>query len=195
MPTNDLTLPVSRRGGVCSICQAALQADEATRTCDVCSATYHADCWLHNDGCGTYGCKRAPEALKVTLARDLESGAWGDTKLCPSCGEELIASSLKCPKCKATFDTRAPMSPDDYHAQLARKAAEKRDTLMASLLLAASAFGITAPVTLPLSGTWALRRRAAARRTADTAQLLIYGAAAVSLAYVALMVVIFGTGW
>lgn len=172
-----------------------MRADEASRTCDVCGASYHADCWLHNDGCGTYGCKRAPEALKVTVSRELESGAWGDTKPCPNCGEELIASSLKCPKCKATFETRAPMSPEDYRAQLARKAAERRDTLLASLLLTASAFGIAAPVTLPLSGTWALRRRGATRRPADTAQLLLYGAAAVSLAYVGLMVVIFGMGW
>jgi predicted amidophosphoribosyltransferase len=195
MAMKDYTLPATYRGGVCSICQAAMRPEEPTRICDACGATYHADCWLHNEGCGTYGCKSAPQALKITVSDSPEAGAWGDTKPCPNCGEELIASSLKCPKCKATFDTRAPMSPEDYRAQLARKASERRDTLLASLLLAASALGITAPVTLPLGGFWAVQKRRTARRAADTAQLLLYGSVAVSLAYVGLMVAIFGLNW
>ncbi len=191
----DLTLPATSRGGVCAICQAPMQPHEATRTCDSCQAVYHADCWLHNDGCGTYGCKRAPDAMKLVVSTRAETGAWGDTKICPSCGEELIASSLKCPKCKAVFETRAPMSPEDYQAQLDRKAAAKRETLLASLLLAASAFGILAPVTLPVSGVWAANRRKMARRAADYSQLLIYGSLGLSLAYVGLMVAIFAAGW
>jgi hypothetical protein len=198
MAFKDYTLPGSESAAaaVCAICQGALEPDAATRTCDHCDATYHAECWTHNDGCGTYGCKSAPEALKLTVGDSpAEAGAWGDSKPCPRCGEELAASALRCPRCKATFDTRAPMSPEDYEAQLARKADDRRQALLASFLLAASAFGITAPVTLPLSGVWSFRKRRTARRAADTAQLLIDASVAVSLAYVGLMVAIFGFGW
>jgi hypothetical protein len=196
MAFKEFTLPGSYAGGVCAICQGTMEPDSATRTCDLCAATYHAECWAHNDGCGTYGCKRAPEALKLTVSdTPHESGAWGDSKPCPNCGEELAASALRCNRCGATFDARAPMSPEDYHAQLARKAADRRDTMLASFLLAASAFGITAPMTLPLAGVWSVQKRRHARRAADTAQLLIDGALAVSLAYLALMVAIFAFGW
>ena len=191
----EYTLPSGAGGTLCAICQSVIRPEESTRVCDACGLTYHADCWRHNEGCGTYGCRRAPDALKLTVASESAAGAWGDLKACPNCGEELPASALKCPRCKAAFETRAPMAPEDYQAQLARASASKRDAILAALLLAASTLGVTAPATLPIGGAWALARRRSARRGGDTAGLLIAGALLVSLAYDALLVAIFGFGW
>jgi hypothetical protein len=183
----------------CSICQSVIHDEEPTHTCDLCAAVYHRDCWKSNDGCGTYGCRRAPDTHKVEVTGELsvnpEADAWGDTKLCPRCGEHLIASALKCPKCNAKFDTRAPMSPEDYQAQEAHHAAVRRNTLAAVAVFAASALGFLAPVTLCLSAAGLYARRHSRRGQADTAKVLMNGALALSIAYVVLLVAVFGLGW
>jgi hypothetical protein len=196
----ELSLPSPRaQGGLCSICQSDVLAGEPMTTCDSCHAVYHADCWRHNDGCGTYGCGRAPESRKVVILpgeqAGIEPGAWGDTKVCPSCGEYLVASALECPRCHAVFETRAPMSSQDYEDQQRRRAALRRATFCAIALFVASAFGILAPITLAVGGSWALARRRLPRRPSGAAELLVYGSIALSATYVVLLVAIFVAGW
>ena len=190
--------PVSPRDSkqaVCSICQCPVLYGEAERVCEACGSRFHAACWDENGGCGAYGCVNAPESRKITVITGTESGAWGDTKACPSCGETLASSALKCPACKATFDGRAPMSPADYQAQAERKSAAKRALWLAILLFVGSALGILAPLTLVLSIAWMATRPEMFRKAAGAAELMVYGSCALSVAYVALMIAIFGAGW
>ncbi|MCH8829385.1 MAG: hypothetical protein IID45_07385 [Planctomycetes bacterium] len=182
-------------GGVCSICQDAVQPGEPSRTCESCQATFHSECYQHNAGCGTYGCDHAPDTLKVYVSGEQETGAWGDAKYCPNCNELIESRALKCSKCKAAFDTRAPMTPEEYHAQLERKRIAKRTTWMAIILFVLSAFGVLAPATLVASGLMIFSRKDLGRRAAGVAELLAYAAAAVSLAYLILMIAIFGFGF
>jgi uncharacterized CHY-type Zn-finger protein len=193
--TSDFGPRPSTSPAICSICQALVQSGEPLRTCDVCRTRFHAECWQHNDGCGTYGCSRAPQPVKMELLAGPESGAWGDTKLCPQCGQTLDSAALKCPHCKAVFDTRAPMTPEEYRRQLERKAAARRDTRLAIVMFVLSTFGILAPLTLPLSVAWIAAHRHHFRRAAGAAELLVCGSAALSLTYAILMVAIFGFGF
>lgn len=190
-----VALPEHGRG-FCSICQNPIVPGDPTRLCEHCGASYHTACWESNRGCGTYGCKLAPEALKMEVSSEERDGGWGDAKECPNCGEVLKSSALKCKRCKVTFDTHAPLTPEDYQAQQARRAEAKRATGLAIVLFCVSALGVLAPLALALSGSWMFsRRQMFRRRAASAAELLVYGAAALSLAYVVLMIAIFGFGW
>jgi hypothetical protein len=181
--------------GTCSICQAAMQPGERLRNCEACNSRFHAECWQHNEGCGTYGCRNAPAPMKMVMAEGQASGAWGDSKTCPSCGNVLDSAALKCKKCKAAFDGRAPMSPQEYRDQLARKALARRETWMAILVFSMSAVGMFAPITLLVCIAWLVAHRQQFGRAATSAELLVYGSGALSVAYVALMVAVFGLGW
>jgi len=194
MSTPSADLP-ALNWGICSICQAAMQPGERLRTCEACNTRCHADCWQHNAGCGTYGCPKAPEPMKLVIAAGRETGSWGDTKVCPNCGDVLDSTALRCKRCKATFDTRAPMSPQDYREQLERKAAARRQTWLAILAFSMSTVGIFAPLTLLIAVVWMVTHRYTLRRAATSAELLVYGSGALSLAYVVLMVAIFAGGW
>lgn len=194
--SNPATTALQGPGRLCAICQGPLGNGEPVRTCDACGTAFHAACWAGNEGCGTYGCRNAPVSLKVVLAQESQSGAWGDTKVCPKCGQVLEAAALKCPHCKAAFETRAPMSAEDYRAQLERAAAARRTAWLAALLFVASAFGILAPLTFAAGAAWiALRWPAFSRRAAGVAELLVYGSLVLSLAHGVLLILVFGLGW
>lgn len=180
----------------CTICQNPILAGEPVRTCDCCNSAFHDACWAGTEGCGTYGCTNAPHALKVILVQESKPGAWGDTKICPNCGQVLESAALKCRHCKANFDTRAPMSAEDYRHQLARETARRRFTWLASMLFFASAIGVAAPLTLALGVVWLrLRGQVFVRRAACTPELLVYGAIALSVAYSLLLSLVFVAGW
>lgn len=49
--------PSPPREQVCSICQTAVQGDEAAAQCDACGLPFHVECWQANLGCATYGCR------------------------------------------------------------------------------------------------------------------------------------------
>lgn len=40
----------------CPFCLWPITADEAVETCGHCAARYHRECWIENQGCGTFGC-------------------------------------------------------------------------------------------------------------------------------------------
>jgi hypothetical protein len=180
---------------VCSICQGVMQPGDALRACEDCGTRFHADCWRHNDGCGTYGCARAPQGMKMEVLAGSGAGAWGDVKSCPNCGQTLDAAALNCRACKAVFDTRAPMTPEEYRRQVERRAAAQRHTALALVLFVLAALGFFAPATLVLSVGWIVAHRRDYRRPAGAAEILMCGSGALSLAYVVLMAAIFGFGF
>ena len=182
-------------GGICSICQSPLQHGEPTRDCVSCSSTFHDECYQHNAGCGTYGCDQAPETLKTYIAGDQQTGAWGDAKYCPQCNELIESRAMKCSNCKARFETRAPMTPKEYAAQLEMQSRLKRGTWIAVLLFVGSAFGIFAPITLVMALVILFSRKEIGRKAAGVSDLLNMASVSLSLTYLALMVAIFGFGW
>jgi phage FluMu protein Com len=42
---------------MCSICQTALEEQDARITCDACGLPFHPECWQENLGCAAYGCR------------------------------------------------------------------------------------------------------------------------------------------
>lgn len=42
----------------CGACQSPIGANEATTSCPECGVSFHANCWVENRGCSSYGCKQ-----------------------------------------------------------------------------------------------------------------------------------------
>lgn len=102
-------------GALCQICQTATTAEDDCVVCPICQQIHHQDCWNEVGGCGTYGCEQAPQLEKSAATKQLT--AWGDTKKCPSCGEEIKSIALKCRYCEARFETTDPMTAKDLKRQ------------------------------------------------------------------------------
>lgn len=185
----------SESKAVCTICQTPMSPDDVLVQCDSCGQSFHAACWEDNKGCGTYGCDRTPEPCKVTLFNVEAAGAWGDIKTCPQCGQTLKASCLKCKHCKAEFDTRAPMSHEDYVAQQERRKSAKKATASAIVLFCVSALGVLAPLTLVGSAVSLVLRHHKLKHTPGVAELLFLSSLALSVSYTFLMLLIFVGRW
>lgn len=95
-------------GQVCSICGTDIVAGEETQVCPDCGLVYHADCWLENQGCATYGCKSS-SGVDVHLQEGDETAAAAGAPLaatdmselreCPHCGVKGNAVSPFCWSC------------------------------------------------------------------------------------------------
>jgi predicted RNA-binding Zn-ribbon protein involved in translation (DUF1610 family) len=180
---------------VCTICQNPLKSGEEAKRCDSCGAVFHKLCWQTNEGCGTYGCGLAPKGRKLAIFETEVSGVWGDTKACPNCGEILDAFVLKCKYCKAVFDTRMPMSIEEYTAQESRHRKIKLSTGLAITVFCVSAVGFFAPVTLVISSLLLLWMRRTLKRVVGAAEILFLGSIVLSVAYVTLLLAIFAGHW
>lgn len=44
----------------CPYCQTRIGQGARAVVCDACGMPHHAQCWEHNDGCTTFGCRHAP---------------------------------------------------------------------------------------------------------------------------------------
>src|SRR5262249_11929714 len=86
----------SATGATCPICQTARAEGEASVRCPACEQVHHRECWAEVGGCSTYGCSQAPAPGKEAPSPFGPQSAWGDTKRCPACGEEIRAVALRC---------------------------------------------------------------------------------------------------
>jgi hypothetical protein len=43
---------------LCGACQSEINEGEETTNCPDCGVSFHADCWMENRGCSSYGCKQ-----------------------------------------------------------------------------------------------------------------------------------------
>ena len=69
-----LEQPASRPSpalAACGVCHSGIETDEETTTCPDCRTTFHADCWLENYGCSTYGCPQV-NAIKPASVKAAE---------------------------------------------------------------------------------------------------------------------------
>lgn len=149
---------------ICPICQTVIEELDATQDCKDCKTTHHKECWEDNSGCGMYGCSNAPETLKWE-DHEVPIGYWGqEHKNCPACNSEIKASAIRCKKCGATFQDRAPQGAEEFHKKT--KYNSQKDGLQKTLffILGFSVIPFTAPLSLIFGGLWMLVKRKAIRQ-------------------------------
>ncbi|MHB9132163.1 MAG: RING finger protein [Armatimonadota bacterium] len=56
-----MSLP-SHVGKTCPCCSAPIKPDSRVVLCPACQVAHHVDCWRHNNGCATFGCRQTPGA-------------------------------------------------------------------------------------------------------------------------------------
>jgi len=106
---------MNEAGKTCAICATPVSQGEQIVVCPFCMLPYHHECWKEVGGCGTYGCKAAPDAPKTkTIPTDEYQPGWVAEKTCPSCRKNINASALKCKFCGAIFSTEKPLTPEQY---------------------------------------------------------------------------------
>ena len=134
----------------CPICQTAIARNEVIVECPSCEQTHHSECWTEVGGCATYGCAEAPQPLEEKQAAQ-QLTAWGDTKECPACGEEIKSIALRCRYCATDFASVDPMSARDLRRQA--HVAESMNKLQQSLIavFVVSLVGCLAPLMLIIS--------------------------------------------
>jgi len=147
----------------CSLCHTPLGDTAVSRRCDECGAIAHADCWVENGGCGTYGCRCAPAPAQQSSAAPVTF--WGrERKTCPACGREIRAAALRCRFCDARFESAASMTSSQYsdlrdHITATRSLGDR-----AVWYLVGGVVPFVAPITLIVGGIYlrAHRRELAA---------------------------------
>lgn len=147
----------------CPYCLSLLVDGDAAEVCPACKASYHADCWQENGGCSVYGCAAA---ASPPAREDIEIPVsyWGrEHKDCPACGEEILATALRCRHCGKVFASATPLSARDLEEQ---KAVADRLPGMRKSAVAFLVFGVltfTAPLAAIFGVLWRSRNKSTFR--------------------------------
>ena len=168
---------------LCPVCQTAVKPGDAAVRCDACSVPHHRECWTEVGGCGAYGCRNAPTTATKEAASTPASG-WGDTKLCPVCGETIKSVALKCRYCASEFDTVDPLTPDEYATRMTdgvRLKTVKQGAI--GLFVVAIVVFFIAPLTFVASLVWTLWRHRDLQACGTTYLVLAWLSVGLSLIY------------
>lgn len=193
-PLSSFTVSDNESPPLCPICQTAVAPNERCVSCPECEQIHHRECWWEMAGCGTYGCREAPAVEKPETAVDTPLAAWGDTKKCPACGEEIKSIALRCRFCKTDFDTVDPLTAKDLRRQAVRD--EKTDSLQKSLVatFVVSLIGCLAPLMLIISCVLVLPNRDRLMKSGPLYWVMGYASLGLSAIYTLLMILFFISG-
>ena len=188
VPTDPHRPPVTPvAAGTCPICQTAL-GTEPRHHCEKCDTPHHAECWTEIGGCGIYGCAAAHDVPKET-PQNTQSGAWGDYKDCPRCGNRLRSTALRCRSCRAAFDTTDPMTRREYRESQARAARLASLKTNALVQFGLSVVGCLSPVMFLVSLFSLVPRRRELAQVGPIYPVLAYIAVGLSFVFSLLMTV------
>lgn len=176
-------------GATCPICQTAVAAEEFVVSCPVCDQVHHRECWSEIGGCGTYGCTQAPVIDKSEASAPVATTAWGDTKTCPMCGEQIKSIALRCRYCETDFDTADPLTMADLHRRAGRVDEEKKLKTNTVWLFVLSLVGCIAPLVGLMSSAYLLPKREQLAKCGPLYSFLAWGALIVSGLYTVLIAV------
>jgi hypothetical protein len=151
--------------------------------CPECDIVHHEECWAEVGGCSTFGCKQAPAIDKSEQSPQAPLTAWGDTKVCPVCGETIKSIALLCRYCGMEFSSVDPLSVADLRQQA--QASQKSDLLKKYVIGAfiASLTGVLAPFSLVFALAYLLPRRQQVAKAGPLFEILGWITIAVSALY------------
>jgi hypothetical protein len=144
----------------CPYCQEELGPDTDAVACPDCTAKHHAECWEENSGCGMYGCTAAPS---IEQRRPIETPVsfWGqEHKACPSCGNQIMATALRCRHCGTVFDVAQPQSVEEARRRDELKVTGPAARRMAIIVFTLCIVPLAAPLGVLIGLLWYPRRRA-----------------------------------
>lgn len=181
------TISVGADSSLCPICQTGMDSSDPCVDCPECEQVHHRECWSEIGGCGTYGCAEAPVLEKADDTAAQQRSAWGDTKVCPVCGETIKAISLQCRYCDAEFESVDPMTRGDMRRQAKREDELKKIRSWTVAVFVVSLFGCPAPLTLLLSLIVIMPKREQIQKCGPQFLVMAYAGLVLSVIYTVLL--------
>lgn len=178
---------------VCPICQTAIEAEERCVDCPGCDQVHHNECWSEVGGCGTYGCAESP-TVEASDSPQTPLTAWGDTKNCPACGEEIKSIALRCRYCSTEFSSVDPMSVADLrkHARVSDRTETFQKVVVGIFVF--SIIGCLAPLMVLISMAYLLPRRDQLSKCGPVFVIMGWTSIVLSALYSVMLIMFFLTG-
>jgi predicted nucleic acid-binding Zn ribbon protein len=101
----------------CPYCLSPIAEHDEVKTCEVCKAVYHSECWQENGGCSAKSCPSMNRRIEIDFETDnevkssliltreeVESSkqikSINTSNPCVRCGRQVPSGELFCDKCK-----------------------------------------------------------------------------------------------
>ncbi len=182
-PLETKRLQPGEAKALCQVCQTEIGPDDDYVSCPSCRQAQHQECWSEVGGCGTYGCTEAPALEKNAAGVQAPLTAWGDTKRCPACGEEVKSIAVKCRYCDTEFGTVDPISLADLRKKAQRDEKLKGLKQSTIALFIVSLIGCAAPLLAIIALAVLLPRREELKTAGPLFVVMGYASIVISVLY------------